>query len=341
MPSIIAHVFAIWTLLNSTNFFQTSADKDSLFKPHPAQVISIFRMLDVGYRERVLEKVKGKIKGLAKELIPDRISEKIFEVNGLRNNLIQIGTGEGKSVTLAVTVIVLALLGFDTYCVCFSDYLSKRDFDAFKSLFEKLNLLEFIHYGTFNQICENTINRIGNIRNIVGDLLKTNKLNLTKNKLELKRPRVLLIDEVDVFFSKDFYGNHFKPCLNLHDPSITKLITFIWKHRSNISLQRVRSSEEFSDCCARFYEWRNLIEEICKDMIYDLKSLESHDYIIENDRIGYKEQDGIAFDTLYGYKTLFSYFQENENGKISDESLDENISMLVKLGTFSYSEIPR
>lgn len=50
----------------------------------------------------------------------------------LRNNLVEIGTGEGKSVTLAAISSILALLGFEVYCACYSEYLSQRDLNAFK-----------------------------------------------------------------------------------------------------------------------------------------------------------------------------------------------------------------
>ena len=293
-------------------------------------------MLDIGYSSRY----QNKAKAIAKKIVPGFLSERIFEVTGLRNNLIQIGTGEGKSVTLAVTAAVLSLLGFDVYCVCYSEYLSKRDFAAFKPLFDKLNLLEFIHYGTFNQICEDTINRVGDVRQIVEKIINNNEININPGKIEIKRPRILLIDEVDVFFSKDFYGNHYQPCLSLIEPSIVKLIKFVWSQRKDITLNKVRSSQEYKDCCDRYPDWKDLVHETLKDMVSDLKSFENHDYIVKDDKIGYKEQDGVVFDTRYGYKTLFAYLLENENGKISNESLNENVSLLVKLGTFSYAEIP-
>jgi preprotein translocase subunit SecA len=45
----------------------------------------------------------------------------------LANNFVQIGTGEGKSVTLAVTASVLAILGFQVSVACYSEYLTERD----------------------------------------------------------------------------------------------------------------------------------------------------------------------------------------------------------------------
>ena len=55
--------------------------------------------------------------------------------NDIVNNFVQIKTGEGKSITLAVVSIILALFGFEVHCVCFSEYLSRRDYDAFSDLF--------------------------------------------------------------------------------------------------------------------------------------------------------------------------------------------------------------
>ena len=95
-------------------------------------------------------------------------------------------------------------------------------------------LQKHIHYGTFNKICEDEINKEGDVRKIVEDLILDGKLsNINEQKRSSIRPRVLLIDEVDVFFSKDFYGNSYRPSLNLTDKTIKDLIWYIWKERKN------------------------------------------------------------------------------------------------------------
>ena len=53
----------------------------------------------------------------------------------IRNNLVQIKTGEGKSVVLAVVSIMFALNGFEVNCACYSKYLSIRDYESFYPLF--------------------------------------------------------------------------------------------------------------------------------------------------------------------------------------------------------------
>lgn len=62
--------------------------------------------------------------------------------------------GEGKSVTLAIISVVFALNGFEVNCACYSDYLSARDFEDFRKFFSTLGLIDFIKYGTFNEIAE-------------------------------------------------------------------------------------------------------------------------------------------------------------------------------------------
>jgi hypothetical protein len=281
LPSILAYLFAFWTLLNSNKFFQQN--RSSLIIPHSAQVIAIFRMLDVGYNDGYKSKAK---KFFAHNF--QKMSKKIFEVSGLRNNLVEIGTGEGKSITLGITAATLALLGFDVNCVCYSKYLSERDHTAFKLLFDKLDLAEHIHYGTFNQICEDSINEFGDIRNIVKNTLLHNKVDSNQTKKEVNRPRILLIDEVDVFFSKDFYGNSYNPVLLLNDESISSLVDKIWEQRSNLSFSLIKNTPEYAKCCAKFSAWTNLIEEAVKDIIAEFSSFtNTNDYFILNDKIGY------------------------------------------------------
>jgi hypothetical protein len=71
-----------------------------------------------------------------------------------------------------VTSCILALYDIDVYCACYSDYLSKRDYKSFSNLFEKLGLVEKIHYGTFRELCERVINDKFDIRHKVIDIIQ-------------------------------------------------------------------------------------------------------------------------------------------------------------------------
>jgi hypothetical protein len=70
----------------------------------------------------------------------------------LCNHLIQINTGEGKSVALGLTAVILATLGFSVDVVCYSSYLCERDEEAFKTLFELLDQRPYISYNDFNKL---------------------------------------------------------------------------------------------------------------------------------------------------------------------------------------------
>lgn len=146
----MANLFALWTLLNAEHFEkQRSLDandenlKGYLMQPHAAQIISILRILGVGYSETQKFSLLGSIKSIFGD-----------EDRACRDNLVQIKTGEGKSVTLAVVSMIFALHGFDVRCACYSKYLSERDFKSFESMFDVLGLKSQIKYGTFNEICE-------------------------------------------------------------------------------------------------------------------------------------------------------------------------------------------
>jgi hypothetical protein len=131
----------------------------------------------------------------------------------------------GKSITLAVVSMVMALLGFRVSVACYSKDLSSRDEAAFKAVFCDLGLQQAISYGTFDALCEQAINNSGNIRNMALERLtakapmsgasaaaaspskaapaKDDDEIVTPGVVPLKdRPLVLLVDEVDVFFDK-------------------------------------------------------------------------------------------------------------------------------------------
>jgi len=73
--------------------------------------------------------------------------------------LIQIKTGEVKSVVLGVLSTLFALLGINVYVGCYSQYLSDRDFNHFSPIFESLAICQKINYGTFNNLCESFLKK--------------------------------------------------------------------------------------------------------------------------------------------------------------------------------------
>jgi hypothetical protein len=55
-----------------------------------------------------------------------------------------------------------------------------------------------------------------------------------------KRLKILLIDEVDVFFSKEFYGNVYMPQAEIREAKVKSLTDYIWRTRaSNLKLKDI------------------------------------------------------------------------------------------------------
>ena len=317
---LMANVFAIWTLQNSKHYFEAGDANDPksyLMQPRVAQIVSIIRLLSIDD--------KG---------------------THLVRNLVEIGTGEGKSLTLAVASCIMALLGFDVYCACYSQYLSRRDYQSFEDLFKLLRITNYIHYGTFNELCEQVINKDGNIREMVENMVLGKQSGVQMNKRR-NRASILLIDEVDVFFNKDFYGNTYTPGAVLKDATIRQLTDLIWNNyckngqKLTLTFSAIKKSKEYNGCKKRFGHWMDLINEAIRDMMCDVQEFSSAPYIVKNDKIGYKESDRISFSKTLGYKTLFTYYHEHSKGNITQQSLHNKIAIYLQCGSFSYAEIPK
>ncbi len=59
---------------------------------------------------------------------------KAFIERNLDPHMVEVLTGQGKSVVLALTSIVLAFFGFRVDCACYSEYVGARDRNEFKNV---------------------------------------------------------------------------------------------------------------------------------------------------------------------------------------------------------------
>ncbi|CAL6057004.1 Helicase-related_protein [Hexamita inflata] len=313
---VMTYIFTYWTLSNSQDYVGTNNKAESrkkLLQPHAAQVVAIFSLLGID------------------------------QSNQLKNQLIQVLTGEGKSVILAVTAIVLAIMGFDVNCACYSEYLSLRDFESFTDLFNAFNVRDNIVYGTFNQMCEKYINEDGEIRKLTEDCILKNKLDAKKNN-KMPRQKVLMIDEVDVFFNESFYGSSYRPMARIQNTEIKELLNYIWSNRNEKNLLKrnaIMKSQVYLNCEKSLKGWENLLKEALSNMLADIEQFQGQQYIVHEGLIGYKDQDAISTRIFYGYKTLFAYYQEVENRTIKNEELQRRICLYFNCGSFSYAEIPK
>jgi len=319
IPVLLAHIFCLWTLKNSSSYFEMSREeesKDYLLRPHAVQVLSIFMVLNFHHQDENKKK--------------------------LLNHLVQIKTGEGKSVILGVLSTFFALFGINIYVACYSKYLSDRDLNYFSDIFQCLGISDKIKYGTFNNLCENLLKIKLDIRACVENFAKNGIIsNLDSNSNECRN--ILLIDEVDVFFSKEFNGNIYIPSIRLTDPTISSLIDKLWNEKNNNfnGIHNFKNWNEYLACVNKFNKIADLIEPCFLNAVSDLMNFKDHSYILKNNQIGYKEQDNVVFNVNYGYKTLFAYYDECSKGNISPNILSDKKALIIKCAQFAYAEIPK
>ena len=117
---LMARLFAYWTLERAehykaagsgTSMLDEETRKMYLFQPHAAQAVSIFRLF--GFDAVTKEK-----RARPRDAPPPHPAEPVLEK--MDNHLVEVLTGEGKSITLGVTAAVLALLGLHVDCACYS-----------------------------------------------------------------------------------------------------------------------------------------------------------------------------------------------------------------------------
>ena len=288
----------------------------------------------------------------------------------------QVGTGEGKSILLGGLSCVLALLGYDIYCASYSAHLSQRDYDAFKPLFVAFGLVkadsgdetagieDHIFYSTLGDLVETVINKEGDIRLLAEAAVLTGATNSAERK-QLQhgdRPRILLIDEVDVFFSSDFYGKTYNPGITFKAPEIVTIMKAIWaanKGRS-ITIEAIQGMPEYTQLKTLFYsEAVPLLDQHLRQMIEDAPMYNEPPYELVLDHtnmdpaaasvvqaIGYKNQDSIDVRMSIGYRTAFAYLYEisrltNAQAVKLEAALPNMLSLQMRCGEFSYAAIPQ
>jgi hypothetical protein len=324
---LLACICALWSYLSADRIWP--GERKNLLQPHSTQLLAIFSLLGI-----------------------DDGAE-------LKNNLCEILTGQGKSVALAITSSFYALLDHEVDVVCYSSYLSGRDRKQFDSLFKELKLdANKINYSTIDNLANLTMKRsLPPLRDLVPNFLRGRKITPT-NKYNDKR--ILLIDEVDVFFGKNFYGDSYNPVVSLDSSSgeILKYLWTLWDKQGenplpalNVIIAQVRALEASKELLRKYPKYAELFDQAIEEIFTDLSSAFpyidgvtiKHECICENNSIGYldKKTGHINFNTRHGYKTAFAYLFYAGQGKIvNDINFESELSIHVYCGHILYSLLP-
>ena len=92
------------------------------------------------------------------------------------------------------------------------------------------------------------INRKGDVRDLARDVFDAKYASKKKiNEKNLEKPtRILLIDEVDTFLSKNFYGQTYNPVTGTYIKEISDIIDIIWKNQSK-NVDQIKNIYKNSD----------------------------------------------------------------------------------------------
>ena len=316
LPELLANMFSYWTLTKSDlKLVMESKDDEYFMKPHPVQVLSIFRILSAEFSNMPIE-----------------------------NHLAEIKTGEGKSITLGICAIIFAMVGYNVDVVSYSNILSKRDREEFSDLFVKFGVQNKIKYGTIESLCEEYINRDAPVRDLVSDFIHNKAKNYNNS---VQPPRVILIDEVDVFFSPTFLGETYNPLSILVDDRCYQVLNYIWQNhnRPNFTINTITQLNFYQSLIAEYANMNIMFAFQLEQMIADVKNFDDPNlpYKLDkvNGRIGYILHDEISYQISHGHKTTFAYFSAKDKGEITEEVLKSRVGFYLYCGRFSYAEIPK
>jgi len=272
----------------------------------------------------------------------------------------QVLTGEGKSITLALTATLYALLNVNINVICFSEYLTYKDDTQFDKFFKSLRVDHLIKYSTILKLVESMfLSALPNFREQVLSFLKGQSVTAFTAKTEQD---ILLIDEVDVFFGPDFYGQLFSPARTIKSSDATHLCRFMWENRSEII---EKSQDEAVDwilegCSESVHgllkEYPRLMPLLKIFLIECQISLRANfrvngvcgcDVVCQDDRIGYLDRRiGSVNYAIVGPNYMFAHYFYHEKVaasgslKISEKSLCENSYISFTCGHVLYSELP-
>eukprot|EP01060_Flectonema_neradi_P022224 TRINITY_DN304_c0_g2_i3.p1 TRINITY_DN304_c0_g2~~TRINITY_DN304_c0_g2_i3.p1 ORF type:complete len:2290 (+),score=441.55 TRINITY_DN304_c0_g2_i3:212-6871(+) len=305
VPEMLGHIFAAWALSQPL--------ENGARAPMPNQVIAILCLL-----------------GIHKEK------------ESLGGHIVEVLTGEGKSVVLAVAAMVLATLGREVCIVCYSECLNKRDQNAFKDLISAFGLEPKIQYSTFPNLVENYI---GDLRGEASAILEGKKPPTAIDRMNKK---VLLLDEIDTFLEPDIYKGVHSPSAGITIPDLISVARLI---KNGWSVEDVLESEPYKKCLSSCPEYaHDFLEKNVRKMPRALEYLASPKYVVQDTpngkRIGYHEFDGVNTNTRYGYRTLFAFLHEQDqcwkgskDFREFERSEQRYSDLQINCGTFSYSKI--
>jgi hypothetical protein len=332
VAQLLGNIFAAYSLLEGAAM---TDDKMNWLQPHPTQIACILMLLGIG---------SGDPK--------------------IKNQLAEVGTGEGKSIILGMLGLFFALLGKKVHIVCYNPFLSSRDAEAFAKVFHEFRISssEFVtpEFCTISGLYEQFVKEgvLPNLRECVEKSAKNE--SFSSLSVHDKSNRVLLIDEVDVFFGQDFYGQLKSTGHIFVDSNSKGLVSYAFNKRESINSSTIDSSipELMSTEYARNFQrtYPNLdLRRHLQRMLGDLKlndfpvsgpmgADQQHVLVKAKHDIGYvhAKTSSVVHHEYRGYKTFFAYLFHCRVARDIDETQgSRHWGITINTGYQMLSDLPQ
>lgn len=335
---LISHVSICFTLVKSGKKFlqaDVSQQEQKLVIPHRGQMLTLFRFLQChkaaqsdALWKRILNWVHDKVYGQSElSQQPD-------------NHLAEVLTGEGKCLTLGLLASILALNGFESDIVCYRKFLIEQDREFMRPFFKFLDVEQKIRYLTFDELCEE---RLAHIRQASKELIERGKVTTARPQGKFSN-RACLIDEVDILFARNFYGNTWDGGFKLTSPQAAGLVTHIFSEvTAGRPIKNITDTDEFQALLEAYPgEMRGVLTQKAAELVQNMEERSQPEPILDEKtgKIGYKEKDEVSYDVSYSNQTTFAYLSLLQQGKLTSEQVHEQIGIDMLCGRFSFADLP-
>ena len=263
----------------------------------------------------------------------------------LRSHLMQVRTGEGKSIVLGMLATVLGLSGKKVSVVCYSQFLSDRDQKDFAPLFELFQLQDRIKYDIIESYVEN---RVKDMRPCTEALLSGEPDTTAGHEAGTAGlEEVLLVDEADILLSESYLGGTFN---QVAEVGAAGLLRKIWDLGESVPkdqlVEEARKSQEYDALKQQLGgQWEFLIDFETQRILVQLEEFRSSAHARRfhfdevDKRIGYFQHDTVNYDVSFGYHTVFAYLQLADEGKLADDTLEAVLNLQIPCARYSYADI--
>jgi len=157
--------------------------------------------------------------------------------------------------------------------------------------------------------------------------------------------RALLIDEVDVFFGRQFFGQTWDGGFRLDTPEAVALVRYIFEEQRNgrpiTNVTRTPPFQNLMDSLPA--EMHEALKGVAMLLVHNIEEWARPEPILdaETGRIGYKEKDEVNYGLCHSNKTVFAYLTFEMENKITPELATEHLGVDLFCGRFSFAELPK